>query len=72
MVLSWLIGRKKYPVHYDMRSILKYVVMALVYYFLYTELGARMSADWMRMAFGTVLLASYCYLAWKDIKPSIK
>ncbi len=32
MFLSWLVGQKYYPIHYDLKSIGKYLFLALVLY----------------------------------------
>ena len=68
MLMSWLIGRRKYRVDYDMRSIAKYVVISFAYYHLFLLFGRAFDRVWLQLAFGTALLASYAYLVWKDIK----
>ena len=68
MLMSWLIGRRKYRVDYDMRSIAKYVVISFAYYHLFLLFGRAFDRVWLQLAFGTALLASYAYFVWKDIK----
>ena len=68
MVLSWAIGRRKYPIRYDTRTIVTFVIVALAYYVIYTEVAPLLGPVWLQLAFGTLLLASYCYLAWKNIR----
>ncbi len=68
MLMSWLIGRRKYRVDYDMRSIAKYVVISFAYYHLFLLFGRAFDRIWLQLAFGTALLASYAYFVWKDIK----
>lgn len=68
MLMSWLIGRRKYRVDYDMRSIAKYVVISFAYYHLFLLFGRAFDMVWLQLAFGTALLASYAYFVWKDIK----
>ena len=68
MLMSWLIGRRKYRVDYDMRSIEKYVVISFAYYHLFLLFGRAFDRVWLQLAFGTALLASYAYFVWKDIK----
>jgi len=70
MLLSWFIGQKKYPVNYDGRSIFTFAVVGLGYYWIYTELCAGLPLAF-NLAVGTMLLISYCYLAWKNIKSEI-
>jgi len=68
MVLSYLIGQKKYPIVYDMRTIFVYVAISVAYYFLYSRFAAAVKSTALVLAFGTILLLSYCYLVYKDIK----
>ena len=68
MLISWCLERKKYPIPYDFRTILTYVVIAAAYYFFYTEFASVVAAATLQVAFGTVLLLSYCYFIYKSIK----
>lgn len=68
MLLSWFIGKRKYPVEYDLRTIFIFTVVAAAYYYIYTELGGLWNSVWLSLCLGTLLLASYVYLAWKTIK----
>ena len=68
MLLSWFIGRRKYPINYDLRTVFVFIVVTAAYYYIYEELGALWQSVWLSMGLGTVLLASYFYLAWKTIK----
>ena len=54
MVLSYLVGQKKYPIHYDLKSIGTYVLLTAVLYIIgvYVEIEAL----WLRLAFRTILL----------------
>ena len=68
MLISWFLGQKKYPVAYDMRTIFTFVIIALAYYFIYTEVSELIGPVWLQLAFGTVILLSYCYFVYKLIK----
>ena len=70
MLISWFLSQKKYPIDYDLRTIFMYVIIGLCYYFIYTEFCTELPL-WARLSAGTLLLASYCYFAWKDIKKEI-
>ena len=61
MLMSWLIGRKYYPVPYDMKSILGFTALALGIFAAMTALGhPRLGlSPWLTMGVGTVLLAVY-------------
>ena len=72
MLLSWFIGQKKYPIRYDLRTIFTFVVIALAYYFIYTEFQTLTDKMWLQLAAGTVLLLSYCWFIVKLLKISIK
>ena len=72
MLMSWIIGRGKYPVPYDLKSIFGFVGLAAVVFALVSLpgwLGIEVNS-WLLMSGGTVLLAAYALLAWKEIKKS--
>lgn len=74
MVLSYLIGRRKYPVSYDIRSIALFFGAALLLWAAY-EAPARAGVAlpvWATLVYGTALIALYCALVWKNIKHKIK
>ncbi len=72
MLLSWFIGMKKYPVEYDLRSIGMYAVIAAVLYYFATAFQKLGLGDWANMGFDTLLIATYMYFIWKDIKAARK
>lgn len=72
MLMSALIGRKKFPVKYDWRSIVSFAVIAAFYLFLYDNAGRVFDNVWVMMVLGTLLIASYLYLVWKNIKTDKK
>lgn len=66
MFFSWLFGQKYYPIHYDLKSIGKYVILALILY----GISAWISIDniVLRLGFRTILLFIYCiYLIKNDL-----
>ena len=73
--MSYCLEQKKYPVKYDMRTILGFFALALVLYFAYELLGRTSLAGngvnvltaWPLMAIGTVLIGIYCAATWKFI-----
>ena len=72
MLMSWLIGRGKYPVPYDIKSLCLFVALAAVIFALVSLpgwLGVEVKS-WVMIAGGTVLLGVYALLAWKEIKKS--
>ena len=69
MLLSFLIGQRKHPVRYDLRTILTFAVIAGFYYYLYNLLSGAGVTSAVLIAAGTVLLLSYAYLVWRMIKP---
>lgn len=71
MLMSWIIGQKKYPVNYDRRTIFTTIIIGLAYYSIFTEFCSSMSVP-LQLSIGTVLLLSYCTLMWKFIKNDIK
>ena len=67
MVLSYIVGQKKNPIPYPMRSMAGYVLLAVVLYVLIT----LVSDEWpvlLRLAAGTVLVVVYAaYTVWRDM-----
>lgn len=66
MFLSWLIGQKYYPINYDLKSIAKYTVLALLLF----GVAAWVNIDnlILRLAFRTGLLLIYIvYLVKHDL-----
>ena len=74
MFLSWIIGRGKYPIPYDVKQIALFVALAAVIFALISLpgwLGHELN-PWITMGAGTVLLAAYAALAWKTIRKEAK
>ncbi len=57
MVLSYVIGQKKYPIRYDIRSAFTYFAWAAVLFI--AGMYMPIEAEWMRIAYRTVLLALF-------------
>lgn len=68
MLISWFLGQRKYPIDYDLRTILTYFVIAGAYYSIYTYLQDMGLSVPVMLAAGTLLLLSYAYLVWRDIR----
>ena len=67
MVLSYIVGQKKNPIPYPMRSMAGYVLLAIVLYVLIT----LVPDEWpvlLRLAAGTALVVVYAaYTVWRDM-----
>ena len=67
MVLSYIVGQKKNPIPYPMRSMAGYVLLAVVLYVLIT----LVPDEWpvlLRLAAGTALVVVYAaYTVWRDM-----
>ena len=72
MLISYFLGRRKYPVSYDLRTIGLFVLTTAAYYLFYTEFSEAFPAVWARLLFGTLLLLSYCCFIYKHIKATRK
>jgi len=70
MLLSFFIGRKYYPVPYDVKGILGFVVLALAIFACVNALGPFWLNlnSWLIMAIGTLLLGVYGAFAWKSVR----
>lgn len=71
MLMSWFIGRRKYYVDYDGRTIFTFIIVGLAYYSIYTGFCTGMSMP-LQLGIGTLLLLSYCSIAWRFLKNEIK
>ncbi len=69
MLMSFFIGRKRYPVRYDIKSITGFAGLALsmlaVSVFCFKGLPV-----WAKLCLDSVLLLIYLYLIWKDTQKS--
>lgn len=67
MVLSYIVGQKKNPIPYPMRSMAGYVLLAVVLYVIIT----LVPDEWpvlLRLAAGTALVVVYAaYTVWRDM-----
>ena len=72
MLLSYFIGQKKYPIHYDMRSIAIFFLLAAVFYAAYFFIERTGLGPVPCMAIGTFLLLAYAAAVWKSIKKSAR
>ena len=66
MFLSWLVGQKYYPIHYDLKSLGKYLLLALVLYGI--AVSVPIENMLLRLGFRTILLFIYLiYLIRHDL-----
>jgi len=68
MVLSYLVGRKRFPVPYDMKFIGFFLGLAALIYSLCLIMSHAALPDVVQMLAGTLLLVLYCVLLWKRLK----
>ncbi len=68
MFISWALSQKYLPVHYDGKSLLTFAVIAAGYYFLYGSLKELTDNVWILISGGTVLLISYCWFIFNELK----
>ena len=66
MLLSYIVGQRKYPIRYDLRNIALYVTLAAVLYAL--AVWVPIENLWLRLGFRTVLLLVFImYIVKKDL-----
>jgi O-antigen/teichoic acid export membrane protein len=58
MLLSYFIGQKKYPIHYDLKCIGRYTSLAVILYFLSTLIPTEWDL-FLRLAFHTLLMGIF-------------
>ena len=72
MLLSWIIGSRKYPIPYDTKALIVFTLLAAAIFALVSLpawLGIELPA-WVQIAGGTLLLAGYGALILREIKKS--
>ena len=68
MVLSYIVGQVKNPIPYPMRSILTYVAMTALFYWLMTLVPASWTVV-LRLALNTLLILLFCgHIYWHEIR----
>lgn len=66
MLLSYFVGQKKYPIQYDLKSIGRYVLLAVVLYVAAEYVAIE--NIYLRMAFRTLLLCVFiAYIVKRDL-----
>lgn len=66
MILSYVIGQKKFPIQYDIRSALFYGVLAVLFYF--AGILPDIESEVLRLFYRTVLLIIFVSIViWKDL-----
>lgn len=67
MILSYVIGQKKYPIQYDMKSALFYGILAVVFYLAGTL--PQVESELLRLSYRTVLLLVFLGIVIKKDLP---
>ena len=70
MVLSWMIGQKKYPIKYDMKSIGLFAVLTALIFAGYRGLEKIGLSAVLCMVIGTLMLLAFCGCVYWNIKKS--
>jgi O-antigen/teichoic acid export membrane protein len=66
MVISWILGQKYYPISYDLKSALRYMLIGIVFYLI--GMNVPIDSTVLRLSFRTVLLLLFClYVLRTDI-----
>lgn len=65
MLMSWLIGRKKFPVKYDSRSITAFVLIGVSMFTIHS-LVLKDFPLWAKLSTDTLFLLIYVFLIWKN------
>lgn len=68
MLLSYFIGQKYNPVHYELGAMAKFVVIAAVMYLIYRFIPIE--GMWWKMGIGTLMLLAYCFIIYTEYTKS--
>ena len=70
MILSYIIGQKKFPIQYDLKSVAVYGGLAAIFYV--AGMYPSISSDWYRLGYRTILLVLFVAVVVKrDLLPYI-
>lgn len=67
MLLSFFIGQKKYPIHYDLKGIFLFTLVALAIYLLY-HFALRLLPLWLSLTISSIILIIYLFFIYKELK----
>ena len=67
MVLSYVIGQKKFPIQYDVKSAAVYGLLAVVFYV--AGMYPTIDSDWIRLGYRTLLLLVFVAIVVKRDLP---
>ena len=65
MVLSYLVGQRKYPIKYDLKGIFTYVVITMCFFYA-MELAERMPYVWLQLLCNTILVLAYLVMVVRN------
>ena len=68
MILSYIVGQKKYPIRYPLKDIAMYVGLALILFLGMTCANSHLST-WPAIAVNTVLILAFCAVVIKRDLP---
>ena len=72
MVLSYIVGQRKYPINYPMKSIAVYVAITALFYFLMDTANTRLPQIWA-LAVNTLLIAAFmAHILWHEFPTLLK
>lgn len=66
MLLSYFVGQRRYPINYDVRGIMGYVVLAAAFYWA-MDLAAALHSTVLQLSANTVLIAAFLIVAARDV-----
>ncbi len=71
MAASYIVGQRRYPISYDMRSLLFYFIFALALYGISAAVTVK-GESWLNMAVRTPLLLLFIYVAFRREKITLR
>ena len=68
MVLSYIVGQKKYPINYDLKGIFSYVVVTFCFYYA-MDFATKIPQLWLQLLCNTVLIGAYLVMVVRNDVP---
>lgn len=66
MLLSYFIGQRRYPIHYDLRTAAFYTALAAACYA--AGMLPEIQSEWLRLGYRTLLLLAFlAVIIWRDV-----
>jgi len=68
MLLSFFIGRRYYPIKYDLNVMGSFTLLAVIFYLIYMQVERWQFSRWISLSIGTVFVITFIYFIYREIR----